>query len=144
MSRRAFLMRPHPFVVEAMTSFLRKANFEVKRVTSTTDVDGTAGGRLGVISLAVNAEASLSIADAWKQWQASCRGEPVLFSGLAARESAQLGLDAELGRSAPRLVSARPGLVLRANEALYVTPAELTGPASSHVEAVLVALVRET
>ncbi|MFO0599951.1 MAG: hypothetical protein U0228_31870 [Myxococcaceae bacterium] len=142
MSRRAFLVRPHPFVVEAMTGFLKKAQFEVKRVTNAADLDGVAGSRLGVISLAVNAEAALSISEAWKLWQATCRGEPVLFSGLAGRESAQLGLEAELGRGAPRLVSPKPGLTLTAQQAPYVTPNELQGSSSGALEELLARLVR--
>lgn len=123
----ALLLRPHPFMVDQMSKFLEGVGFQPLRTPKPSELGGLQGRALAVISLAVNSEAPLSIAQAY----AAGRGCPIvratLFTGLAARDSAQRGLDAELGTLGLKLVQLAPGLKLGPKDAPYATPSDLSG-----------------
>lgn len=127
----AFLLRPHPFLVDTMSRYMESIGFTPLRSTAAADLAAHASRGLGVISLAVIADAPLTIAQAYATWTKYAPARTLLFSGLASKDSAQTGLSNELGPKAPQLVRPVPGVTLQAGEAPYVVAADLAGAAAT-------------
>ncbi len=117
-------------MVDAVSRFLDAAGFNPLRGATAAQVAAHGGQGLGVISLAVMSDAAVSVAQAYRTWTQHGSPRALLFTGLAGKDSAQLGLTAELGSSAPRLVRPTPGAILEPGEAPYVLAPDLSGEAA--------------
>jgi hypothetical protein len=124
--RTALMLRPHFMIYEDMCAWLKSSGIE-PQACELSEIKGKRNVSLGVISLAALSSATVTIKEAYKAFRSVHRDLPVVFSGLGRIESAQLGLQAELGTETPTLVA--PFLnakIVAPTQALYVTKDSLT------------------
>jgi len=99
--RQVLLVRPHDFIVESMSSLMRKAGFEPIRFKSISQLEQpweTAAG--AVISTAVTSSVPVSLKEAYTLFRARHPTMPLAVASLARDTARALpGIWAELGRN---------------------------------------------